>query len=199
MKAWRCRASKQAGKKVPATTVLACLLTACTSGLVCFSLRHRCVIRYLHRMQASHLLVPSLPLPWPQVELLLTFEEYCAEEGDFASGEQGAVFADLFPQVHSAPFYLKRFVCNGCGNGCCNGCCNGCNPSFWSVEVLCMFAILLGDVRSLASRSGFCRLGQTLGFSVAEAFLPVTAPMLSSPCRWSSCAMTMMCSPRIPS
>lgn len=33
-----------------------------------------------------------------QVELLLTLEEYCAEEGDF-SGEQGAVFAPLFPQV----------------------------------------------------------------------------------------------------
>jgi translation initiation factor eIF-2B subunit epsilon len=33
-----------------------------------------------------------------QVELLLTLEEYCADEGDF-SGEQGALFAALFPQV----------------------------------------------------------------------------------------------------
>jgi hypothetical protein len=34
------------------------------------------------------------------VELLLTFEEYCAEEGDFAGeDERGAVFAALFPQV----------------------------------------------------------------------------------------------------
>lgn len=35
------------------------------------------------------------------MELLLTFEEYCAEEGDFA-GEQGAMFAELFPQVRWA-------------------------------------------------------------------------------------------------
>lgn len=41
------------------------------------------------------------PLRAAQVELLLTFEEYCAEEGDFA-GEQGATFADLFPQVRPA-------------------------------------------------------------------------------------------------
>ncbi|PSC74700.1 Translation initiation factor eIF-2B subunit epsilon [Micractinium conductrix] len=34
-----------------------------------------------------------------QVELLLTFEEYCEEEGDFSSGENGSVFAPLFPQV----------------------------------------------------------------------------------------------------
>lgn len=39
-----------------------------------------------------------LPCGAVQVELLLTFEEYCAEEGDFA-GEQGAMFAELFPQV----------------------------------------------------------------------------------------------------
>ena len=34
-----------------------------------------------------------------QVELLLTFEEYCEEEGDFASGDNGSGFAPLFPQV----------------------------------------------------------------------------------------------------
>lgn len=39
------------------------------------------------------------------MELLLTFEEYCAEEGDFASGERGAVFAELFPQVRSLLLY----------------------------------------------------------------------------------------------
>ncbi len=42
-----------------------------------------------------------LPLPFlvEQVELLLTFEEFCAEEGDFAVGESGSMFAELFPQV----------------------------------------------------------------------------------------------------
>ena len=35
-----------------------------------------------------------------QVELVLTFEEFCAEEGEFA-GEGGAAFAAIFPQVRS--------------------------------------------------------------------------------------------------
>ena len=34
-----------------------------------------------------------------QVELLLTFEEFCNEEGDFSAADNGHVFADLFPQV----------------------------------------------------------------------------------------------------
>lgn len=35
-----------------------------------------------------------------QVELLLTLEEFCAEEGDFEStGERGAAFASIFPQI----------------------------------------------------------------------------------------------------
>jgi hypothetical protein len=32
------------------------------------------------------------------VELLLTFEEYCSQEGEFAV-DNGSDFADLFPQV----------------------------------------------------------------------------------------------------
>lgn len=35
------------------------------------------------------------------MELLLTFEEYCAEEGDFV-GDNGTVFAEMFPQVGHA-------------------------------------------------------------------------------------------------
>ncbi|MEW5304708.1 MAG: hypothetical protein WDW36_007300 [Sanguina aurantia] len=34
-----------------------------------------------------------------QVELLLTLEEYCSEEGVFEGAGQGAAFADIFPQV----------------------------------------------------------------------------------------------------
>lgn len=38
-----------------------------------------------------------------QVELLLTFEEYCAQEGEFAK-DHGGDFADIFPQVPLAGF-----------------------------------------------------------------------------------------------
>ena len=35
-----------------------------------------------------------------QVEVLLTFEEFCGEEGEFeGAGEAGVTFADIFPQV----------------------------------------------------------------------------------------------------
>ena len=35
-----------------------------------------------------------------QVEVLLTFEEFCSEEGVFeGTGEQGAAFKEIFPQV----------------------------------------------------------------------------------------------------
>lgn len=34
----------------------------------------------------------------PQVEIVLTFEEFCAEEGEFA-GEGGSAFAAIFPLV----------------------------------------------------------------------------------------------------
>ena len=50
-----------------------------------------------------------------QVELLLTFEEFCAEEGDFAHGEQGSIFADVFPQVRPGRFpqlLLHTFCCH---------------------------------------------------------------------------------------
>jgi hypothetical protein len=33
-----------------------------------------------------------------QVELVLTFEEFCADDGEFA-GERGFAFAAIFPQV----------------------------------------------------------------------------------------------------
>ena len=46
-----------------------------------------------------------------QVELLLTFEEFCAEEGDFAYGEQGSIFADVFPQVRGA---MPQLFVNDC-------------------------------------------------------------------------------------
>lgn len=51
--------------------------------------------------------LPCRPRTMLQVELLLTFEEYCAEEGDFA-GEQGALFAELFPQVR---YWLRCRLC----------------------------------------------------------------------------------------
>jgi hypothetical protein len=36
----------------------------------------------------------------PQVELLLTFEEFCSEEGVFeGQGEKGSAFAEIFVQV----------------------------------------------------------------------------------------------------
>lgn len=50
------------------------------------------------------------------MELLLTFEEYCAEEGDFA-GERGAAFAELFPQARS-----RACLC-GLGGGLPWACC----------------------------------------------------------------------------
>lgn len=45
-----------------------------------------------------------------QVELLLTFEEYCCEEGVFEEqGENGKAFADIFEPVRMA---LCAFYCH---------------------------------------------------------------------------------------
>lgn len=47
----------------------------------------------------KHLLQRFLKSSDDQVELLLTFEEYCAEDGDFSPDEHGSDFAGLFPQI----------------------------------------------------------------------------------------------------
>lgn len=63
--------------------------------------RHRALHLHAHPtagLAPAPLANPACLTHTVQVELLLTLEEYCAEEGDF-SGEQGAVFAPLFPQV----------------------------------------------------------------------------------------------------
>ena len=39
-----------------------------------------------------------------QVELVLTFEEFCADDGEFA-GERGSAFAAIFPQVIFTTIY----------------------------------------------------------------------------------------------
>ncbi len=48
------------------------------------------------RLSGPH---PDLALPCArQVEIILTFEEFCGEEGEFA-GDQGSSFATIFPQA----------------------------------------------------------------------------------------------------
>jgi hypothetical protein len=43
-----------------------------------------------------------------QVELLLTFEEFCSEEGIFeGTGERGKIFAAVFPQVRVQHPFLR--------------------------------------------------------------------------------------------
>jgi translation initiation factor eIF-2B subunit epsilon len=52
----------------------------------------------LHRWK--DLLTKFLKNEEDQVELLLTLEEFCGEEGDFeGTGEKGAAFAEIFPQL----------------------------------------------------------------------------------------------------
>ena len=54
-----------------------------------------------------------------QVELVLTFEEFCADDGEFA-GERGSAFAAIFPQVTPlrSPAAGVEFCCKLCRSSC---------------------------------------------------------------------------------
>lgn len=75
---------------------------------------------------AAPLTIPESLIPWdyytvatqlplPQVELLLTLEEFCSEDGVFEGTGHGKPFTDIFPQVDGRDEGAGRW---GGGGGC---------------------------------------------------------------------------------